>query len=280
MTSSIDPFSIDLGIHELLEEIHAKYGYDFQNYSEAHIRRRVLTKLESDNLENIDALIEKVLSDTIYAQNFLDHLSIRVTEMFRDPPFYQVIREKVIPLLKTWSFIRIWHAGCSTGEEVYSMAILLKEEGLYDRVQLYATDYNQSALNHAKAGIYEVQRIKKYIPNYQNSKPKASLSDYYFAQYDAAIMDFELKKNIVWANHNLVTDNDFAEMHMIICRNVLIYFNRNLQNRVFELFHKSLVNGGFLCLGTKENIKFSSQESNFEVVDPKQKVFKKKYAHE
>lgn len=198
--------------------------------------------------------------------------------MFRDPEFYQAIREKVIPLLKTWSFLRIWHAGCSTGEEVYSMAILLKEENLYDRTQIYATDFNQRSLEQAQEGIFPNQNIKKYARNYQASGAKGVFSDYFHSRYDSAIMNSSLKENIVWANHNLVTDSDFAETHMVICRNVLIYFNRNLQTRVHKLFHSSLVNGGLLCLGSKESLRFSEFGGHFEALSEKQKIYKKTYS--
>jgi len=200
--------------------------------------------------------------------------------MFRDPDFYQLVREKVVPLLRTWSFIRVWHAGCSTGEEVYSMAILLQEAGLLERTQIYATDFSQYALQRAREGIYAVDNIRKYAGNYQRSGPKGAFSDYYHASYDSAIMDPILKKNILWAHHNLVSDSDFAEMHMVVCRNVMIYFNSELQNRVYGLFNRSLVKGGVLCLGKKESLRFSSLAARFVEIGPNHKIYTKRYDHD
>ncbi|UII31015.1 protein-glutamate O-methyltransferase CheR [Fulvivirga ulvae] len=267
----------DIELELLLQAIHRKYGYDFSEYSRAHVKRRVLNRLTTSGLTSISHLQEQVLYDKEFASQLLKDLSINVTEMFRDPPFYIAVREKVIELLKTWSYIKIWHAGCSTGEEVYSMAILLKEEGLYDRVQIYATDFNQSALSKARDGIFSTDLIKKYSQNYIKAASKGAFSDYYLAQYDHAIMDQSLKSNIVWAHHNLVTDNNFAETQMVVCRNVLIYFNRRLQNNVLRLFYESLTFGGILCLGNKEGLHFSDYEQSFDVIDKQQKIYKKKY---
>jgi chemotaxis protein methyltransferase CheR len=270
---------IDSDLDALLNAIYSRYGYDFRDYSRAHVKRRVLQRLRLCELENLALLQEKVLADRRFAACLLQDLSINVTEMFRDPSFYSAIREKVVPLLKTWSYVKIWHAGCSTGEEVYSMAILLKEEGLYDRVRIYATDFNEAALDKARAGIYPVERMRNYAWNYQRSDAKADFSDYYHAQYDSAIMDPSLKKNIVWANHNLVTDSDFAETHLIVCRNVLIYFNTELQNKVHGVFNGSLVKGGVLCLGKKESIRFSSLSNNYSDLDKHQKIYRKNYRY-
>lgn len=268
---------VDLEIEILLQAIFNRYGYDFRDYSKAHVRRRILNRMQLAHLPSISMLQHKVLHEPDFAGLLLSDLSINVTEMFRDPAFYQAVRQEVIPLLKTWSYIKIWHAGCSTGEEVYSMAILLKEEGLLDKVQIYATDFNQHALDRAKEGIYPVASMKKYAQNYQNSGPRAAFSDYYHARYDAAIMDASLKKNIVWANHNLVTDSDFTETQLIVCRNVLIYFNERLQNKVHGLFHSSLVNGGILCLGNKESMRYTDYQVDFEELNKTQKIYKKKY---
>jgi len=267
----------DLELELLLEAIFRKYGYDFRDYSRAHVKRRIRNRMRLDKIESLSVMQHMVLHDKLFASLLLRDLSINVTEMFRDPDFYRTIRQSVIEMLKTWSYVRIWHAGCSTGEEVYSMAILLKEEGLYDRTQIYATDFNEYALKQAKDGIFPIGNMKKYVTNYQASEAKGDFSDYYVAKYDLAIMDQSLKENIVWANHNLVTDGDFTETQMIVCRNVLIYFNRDLQNRVYSLFHHSLVNGGVLCLGNKENIHTSPYKDRFDTVDANQKIYKKKY---
>jgi chemotaxis protein methyltransferase CheR len=264
-------------IHSLLQAIYLKYGYDFRQYSEAHVHRRIINYFNTSKYKSIEQMQEEVLSKPEVAAQLLRNLSITVTEMFRDPSFYKTIREKVIPILKTYSFIKIWHAGCSTGEEAYSMAIVLKEEGLYERCTIYATDFNQHALNQAREGIFSDEMIKTYTGNYQRSGGQESFSNYYTSKYERVIMDQSLKKNIVWANHNLVTDHVFAEMHMILCRNVLIYFNKDLQNRVQSIFFNSLINGGVLCLGMKESLRFSEFNDKYLVLDKDHKIFKKKY---
>jgi chemotaxis protein methyltransferase CheR len=228
-------------------------------------------------LEDISQMPSKIINDEAFASKLLQDLSITVTEMFRDPGFYRSLRENVIPILKTYPFIKIWHAGCATGQEAYSMAILMKEEGLYDRTTIYATDFNQQALNKAKEGIFSNGMIKEYTANYQLSGGKESFSDYYTSSYDHVIMNQSLKKNIVWANHNLVTDSVFAEVHLILCRNVLIYFERELQNKTQKLFYDSLVNGGILCLGSKEGLRFTELHDAYTELDKKQRIFKKKY---
>lgn len=267
----------DLEISLLLEAIYRKHGYDFRQYSQAHIRRRIMNRMAISGFEDISQMQSKVLNDEIFASELLQDLSITVTEMFRDPAFYRSLREKVIPILKTYPFIKIWHAGCATGEEAYSMAIVLQEEGLYDRTTIYATDFNQLALNQAKDGIFSNKMIKEYTTNYQLSGGKESFSNYYTSNYDNVIMNQSLKKNIVWANHNLVTDSVFAEVNLILCRNVLIYFDKNLQNKVQSLFFNSLINGGVLCLGSKESLRFSDLYEKYMELDTKQRIFKKKY---
>lgn len=228
-------------------------------------------------INSVSQLQHKVLNDKAFAARFLQDLSITVTEMFRDPAFYRSLRENVIPVLKTYPFIKIWHAGCATGEEAYSMAIILKEEGLYDRTTIYATDFNQQALNQAKLGIFSNKLMKDYTLNYQLAGGKESFADYYTSEYEMVIMNNSLKKNIVWANHNLVTDSVFAEVHLILCRNVLIYFDKNLQNHVHKLFYDSLINGGVLCLGSKEGLRFGDYAQAYTEMDGKQRIFKKKY---
>lgn len=264
-------------LHQLLEAIYQKYGYDFRQYSIAHIRRRVSSRMTIAALENIPEMQSKILNDKDFAHELLQDLSITVTEMFRDSGFYKSLRENVVPILKTYPFIKIWHAGCATGEEAYSMAIILEEEGLYDRTTIYATDFNQKALNQAKEGVFSNSLIKEYTNNYQLSGGKESFSNYYTANYDNVIMSQSLKKNIVWANHNLVTDSVFAEVHLVLCRNVLIYFDRDLQNKVQHLLYNSLTSGGILCLGSKETLQFTDLSEKYVEVDKKYRVFKKKY---
>jgi len=268
---------VELNIQGLLEAIYHTYGYDFRNYSEAHIKRRVMNRMAMSGIKDITELQAKVLNEEAFASILLQDLSINVTEMFRDPGFYKSLREKVMPILKTYPFIKIWHAGCSTGEEVYSMAIVLQEEGLADRTTIYATDFNQHVLNQGKEGIFSNRLMKEYTANYQLSGGKESFSDYYISDDNNVIMNQSLKNKIVWANHNLVTDSVFAEVNLILCRNVLIYFDRELQNNVQNLFHNSLMMGGVLCLGSKESLRFTDFHDAYVVLDEKQRIFKKKY---
>lgn len=266
----------DIEIELLLEGVYRRFGYDFRGYNRAHVKRRLLHRLASLGLSSVSQLQHKILHEDLFFQVILRDLSINVTEMYRDPTFYKKLRTEVIPLLKTYPYLKVWHAGCSTGEEVYSVAILLLEEGLLDRTQIYATDFNPQVLEVAKKGIYPVSRIKEYTYNYQVAGGKHSFSNYYTARYDSVIFDLDLKKNIVFAEHNLVTDHVFAEVNLIICRNVLIYFNKQLQNRVVKLFTESLVKGGYLGLGSKENLMFTEVFDAFEVVDSKEKIYQKK----
>ncbi len=267
---------LNIEIQLLLEAIFLRYGYDFRNYSKAHIKRRVLHRLGISMLSSVSQLQDRILRDREFFIEFLDDLSINVTEMFRDPEFYKALREKVIPKLRTYAYFKIWHAGCSTGEEVYSISILLKEEGLLDRCQVYATDFNRKVLEIAKEGVYQKKEIEQYEINYLRSGGTNQLSDYYKSRYGSLIFNKELSNKIVFADHNLVTDTVFADVNLILCRNVLIYFEKSLQEKVLGLFYESLVPSGILCLGTKESIKFSNYDHLFEIVDEKQKIFKKK----
>jgi chemotaxis protein methyltransferase CheR len=264
-------------VRELLELVYEQYDYDFRDYSTAHLFRRIANRMSVSGISSFDVFAHKVLTNPDYALVCFRDLSIKVTEMYRDPDFYAALREQVIPLLKTYSFIKIWHAGCATGEEVYSMAIMLQEEGLYERSLIYATDFSEEALSHAREGIYLSDKAKLFSRNYQLSGGSNSLSDYYTAQHGRIILNKSLKKNIVWANHNLVTDRVFAEVNLIFCRNVLIYFNRNLQDKVHMLFVDSLANGGILCLGQKESLLFSAVSHKYSVLDKEQKIYRKKY---
>lgn len=266
----------ELEIRLLLEAIYSLYGYDFRQYSKASMRRRVLHRLGLSGLDTITDMTSKVLRDRQFFVSLLNDMTVNVTEMFRDPQFYRRFREDVVPVLKTFPFIKIWHAGCSTGEEIYSMAVLLEEEGLYERTMMYATDIDKNVLATAKKGIYSISAIKQYGDNYIQAGGKSSLSDYYTCKYESVIMDQRLKRNIVFADHDLATDQVFGEMNVIVCRNVLIYFDRPLQERVFNLFRDSLDLGGFLCLGTKESLKFAGGHHDFEPVDAEMKIFRRK----
>ena len=218
----------------------------------------------------------EILTNREFFEVLLLDFSINVTEMFRDPIFYKYLRRELVPVLKTYPFVKIWLAGCATGEEVYSLAIILKEEGLYKRTQIYATDFNEAVLKKAKEGIYPIDCMKDYTVNYQKAGGRESFADYYTAKYDSAIIDKSLKNNIIFADHNLATDGVFGEMNLILCRNVLIYFNKILQNRVLGLFYNSLCRNGYLCLGNKESLKFSEQTDNFITIDNKGKIYRKK----
>jgi chemotaxis protein methyltransferase CheR len=263
-------------IKEVLYVLADKYGYDFSEYSPTHIKRRIVNWTGKNNINSLSDVPSIITSNEEMGSSLIHTFSIGVTEMFRDPLFYKLFREKAIPLLKTYPFFRIWHAGCSTGEEVYSMSILLKEEGLENKYRVYATDFNSTALKCAKEGIYTNDKIREYTANYVSSGGKNDFSNYYTSRYGSVIMDPSLKKNIVWANHNLVADSVFNEMHVVICRNVLIYFTRPLQERVLNLFTISLQRGGLLCLGIKETLRFTTFEKTYIPLDAEVKIYKKR----
>ena len=270
-TDMVENIEIEL----LLEGIFRRYGFDFRHYAPASLKRRVQLCMREEDVDTVSALQEKILHDSACMERFLLALSINVTSMFRDPRFYLAFREKVVPQLRTFPFIRIWHAGCASGEEVYSTAILLEEEGLYDRARLYATDMNEAVLARATDGIYPLDSMKEYAANYLKAGGKRSLAEYYTAQYERAIFRGDLKKNIVWAQHNLATDGSFNEFHVILCRNVMIYFDRELQARVHKLLYESLATFGLLGLGDKETIKFSPYEACYEELDRAGKWYRK-----
>ena len=264
-----------LEIELLLEGVFRHYGFDFRSYAYASIRRRLWKRVEGEGLRTISDLQARILHDADAMERLLLDLSVNVTAMYRDPGFYREFREKVVPLLRTYPFIRIWHAGCSTGEEVFSMAILLEEEGLYDRARLYATDINDVVLQRAKQGIFPLDRMQEYTDNYIKAGGTRSFSEYYTAKYDGALFAPSLTRNVVFSQHNLVTDRSFSEFHVIFCRNVLIYFDKTLQNRVHRLFYESLVMFGILALGSKESLKFSQFEPCYEKLSATEKLYKK-----
>ena len=280
MTLSAAPLTYDPEIERieialLMEGIYRHYGFDFRSYAYSSIRRRIWKRIEAESLASISALQELILHDRQAMERLLHDLSVNVTTMFRDPEFYVAFREKVIPHLRTFPFVRIWHAGCATGEEAYSMAILLQEEGLFDRSRIYATDMNEIVLKKAKEGIFPLERMQEYTQNYLRAGGTQSFSKYYTARYDGALLSRHLLKNIVFSQHNLVTDRSFAEFHVILCRNVLIYFDRTLQGIVHELLFNSLATFGVLALGSKESLKFSPNEPCYEVVDLSAKLYRK-----
>jgi chemotaxis protein methyltransferase CheR len=260
----------------LLEALYRRYGFDFREYAPASLRRRVNRRVKLEELASISALQEQVLRDPDVMQRLLLDLSINVTAMFRDPSFHLAFREKVVPLLRTYPFARIWVAGCSTGEEVYSLAILLEEESLYDRSRIYATDINEDVLERARLGVFPLAKMQDYTRNYINAGGKRSFSDYYTSAYDGAAFDRSLMRNVVFAQHNLATDRSFNEFQVIVCRNVMIYFERSLQQRVFELFHESLARLGVLALGHKESLRTSAHADRYEELDVAERLYRRK----
>jgi chemotaxis protein methyltransferase CheR len=258
-----------------LEAVFRHYGFDFRAYAYASLRRRLWKRIRAEGLDTVSGLQARILHDPAAMERLLMDLSVNVTTMFRDPNFYRAFREYVVPLLRTYPFIRIWHAGCSTGEEVYSMAILLREEGLYERTRVYATDINEVVLQQAKAGIYPVEKMQEYTQNYLRAGGKRSFSEYYTAAYGGALFSPTLRENVVFAQHNLVTDRSFSEFNVSLCRNVMIYFDHSLQNRVHQLFYESLPVYGILALGSKESLRLSEFEENYEQVHPPEKIYRK-----
>jgi chemotaxis protein methyltransferase CheR len=259
----------------LLEGVFRKYGFDFREYASASLRRRVWRRVHAEGLSTISELQARLLHDPACMERLLLDLSINVTAMFRDPSFYNAFRTKVVPQLRTYPFTRIWVAGCSTGEEVYSLAILLREEGLYDRARIYATDINESVLERARTGVFPLEKMREYTQNYIKAGGTQAFSEYYLAKYDGAQFQRSLIDNVVFAQHNLVSDRSFNEFNVIVCRNVMIYFDRVLQDRVHELFYESLMTFGVLGLGHKEAIRFSPHADSFEELDPAEKLYRK-----
>ncbi|MGY3715953.1 CheR family methyltransferase [Sutcliffiella cohnii] len=262
-------------IELLLDGIYKLFGYDYRNYAYQSIRRRVWHRVYAENLSTITSLTNKVLHEYDCLNRLVADFSINVTEMFRDPSFFLTIREEIIPILRTYPSIRIWHAGCSSGEEVYSMAILLEEEGLYEKTKIYATDINADILKVAKKGLFSLNNMKRYTSNYIAAGGKNAFSSYYEVTEKGVKFHSYLSKNIVFAQHNLVTDGSFNEFHVIICRNVLIYFNKTLQKKVHDLFYNSLNLFGFLGVGDKETIAYTPQSEKYIQVNKSEKLYKK-----
>lgn len=275
MSEERDNLLKDKSVRSLLTKIVDRYGYDFTDYSAASLRRRLSLIINSEHLGNISELENLLLSDPKVFQRFVHQLSVNVTSMFRDPSFYLTFRKQVIPLLDTYPFIRVWHAGCATGEEVYSMAILLEEEGLYDRARIYATDMDSVSIQKAKQGIFPLASMREYSSNYLAAGGKESLSKYYTADQEHALFRSHLKRNMVFAQHNLVCDGSFNEFHVVLCRNVMIYFNSELRDKVLSLLHDSLVRFGILGLGSKESIRFSSVQACYDQISESEKLYKR-----
>ncbi|GAB3773852.1 protein-glutamate O-methyltransferase CheR [Spirosoma horti] len=275
MTTKHDVELSTTELDEILTLVRVIYGYDFTNYAKASLKRRILRCMSLVNIQTVFALRFQLANDAAFFAWFLQAIMVNVTEMFRDPPFYTNLREKVLPLLASYPIIKIWHAGCSTGEEVYSMAILLKEANLLERCRIYATDLNAANLEKARQGLIPAQYIDEYALNYKQAGGKTELSRYYTPAGDQVIMNKNLRDSILFAQHNLVTDRVFNEFQLVCCRNVLIYFNKDLQNHVIRLFHDSLASLGYLAIGSKESLLFTDLQSQFEPISAENKIFRR-----
>jgi chemotaxis protein methyltransferase CheR len=264
-----------LEIELLLEAVYRRYGFDFREYARASLKRRLWRRMSAEGLSTVTQLHDRLLHDPACMERLLLDLSINVTAMFRDPSFYAAFRNQVVPALRTYPFTRLWCAGCSTGEEVYSMAILLQEEGLYDRTRIYATDINDQVLDTARAGVFPLDKMQQYTQNYIRAGGTREFSEYYVAAYDSARFSRSLTENIVFAQHNLVSDRAFNSFNVIVCRNVMIYFDKTLQDRVHRLFYESLDTFGVLALGRKESVAFTPFTDSYEVVDAAERIYRK-----
>jgi chemotaxis protein methyltransferase CheR len=265
----------DIEMRLLLDAIHSRYHYDFRSYASASLKRRLAQALIRMECATLSALQEKILHDRRAFPRLLEFLTVQVSDLFRDPEVYLALRRDVVPVLATYPSLKIWVAGCSAGEEAYSFAILLAEEGLLERTLIYATDINEDSLARARAGIYPLERMRQFTLNHRESGGKCSLSDYYHAAHENAVMSPRLRSRITFADHSLATDSAFSEVHLISCRNVLIYFDRQLQDRALGLFSESLCRRGFLCLGTKEAIRYSAHHAEFEEFRSAERIFRK-----
>ncbi len=266
----------DTELRLLLDTLYERFHYDFRQYSQASVRRRLAQALRELGCESYEALLQRVLHDPAAFPRLLQFLTVQVSDLFRDPTYFRVLRERVVPVLRTYPSLKVWIAGCSTGEEVYSFAILLREEGLLDKTIIYATDINGDALRAAEAGIYPLERMRVFTENHQRSGASTSLSAYYTAAYGSAVFDRTLRKNVVFSDHSLATDTVFAEVQVVSCRNVLIYFERPLQDRAIGLFRDALCMRGFLGIGIKETLRFSGHESDFEVFAAEERWYRRK----
>lgn len=270
----------DIELRLLLQGVLQVYGYDFTDYSEASIKRRITQWFASSGFQSLSLAQSAILRDRAAFDSLLRGITVNVSEMFRDPAFFKALREQVIPHLKTYPFVKIWHAGCASGEEAYSLAILLEEEGLKGHFRMYATDINNEVLQKAQEGIFPLKDMQRYTRNYQAAGGKRSFSDYYSARYDHAIMMKSLRDQIVFASHNLAVDSDFGEMHLILCRNVLIYFKPTLKERVLRLFDSCLIPGGFLCLGLKETLEGRRIAAHYTEAGQRMRIYRKSYGQE
>ena len=260
----------------LIEAIYHGYHYDFRGYAQASLKRRLQAALLHFRCQTLSQLQDRVLHDPLVFPALLEYLTVQVSDMFRDPSYYLALRKEVLPILRTYPSLKMWVAGCSAGEEVYSLAILLKEEGLLERTLIYATDINPHALRAAEAGVFDMARVAAFTENHARSGARSSLSDHYTARYGRVVFDKSLREHMVFSDHSLATDSVFAEMHLVSCRNVLIYFERDLQNRALGLFREALCHRGFLGLGSKESLRFSAQSDAFDDFVLEDRIYRKK----
>ncbi|HET6396668.1 MAG TPA: CheR family methyltransferase [Pseudoxanthomonas sp.] len=265
----------DLELRLLLEALYRRYHYDFREYAMSSLRRRVRQAMERFHCGRVADLQHRLLHEPELFAQAMQYFTVQVSEMFRDPDYFRALREHALPVLRTYPSTKVWVAGCSTGEEVWSLAILLQEEGLLDRTLIYATDINPEALARAEAGVFDIDRLSQFSRSYLRAGGRGSLSDYYSTAYNGALFDRRLKRNIVFADHSLATDSVFSEVHLVSCRNVLIYFNRSLQDRAVGLFHEALVHRGFLGLGSKESLQFGAHAAGFEPCARGQRLYRK-----
>ncbi len=270
---STSTFDIELKL--LVDAVYLKYHFDFRGYAAASLKRRMKAAMSRFGCESLSQLQDKLLNDPAVFTNLLDYLTVQVSEMFRDPAYFLALRNEVMPHLRTYPSLKVWVAGCSAGEEAYSLAILLQEEGLLQRTIIYATDINPQALRRAEAGVFELDRIAAFTTNHQRAGATRSLADYYTAAYGRAVFDKQLREHILFSDHSLATDSVFAEVQLVSCRNVLIYFDRALQNRALGLFRDSLCRRGFLGLGSKESLRFSAHAAEFEEFVRGERIFRK-----
>ena len=266
----------EIEVDLLLEGVWRRYGFDFRQYARPSLKRRLWRRVTLEGLQTLSGLQERLLHDPACMERLLLDLSINVTAMFRDPTFFRALRATVVPLLRTYPFVRIWNAGCSTGEETYSLAIMLAEEGLYERSRIYATDINAAVLEQARRGLFPLEKMQEYTENYLAAGGTRAFSEYYVAGYEGALFDRRLAENVVFAQHNLVADRSFNEFHMIVCRNVMIYFDTPLQQRVHDLFHESLARLGVLALGPKESVAFTRHADDYTVLDAVERIYRKR----
>lgn len=271
---AVDTALEDIEIELFVRALKLRHGYDFTQYAPASLRRRVLQLAHAQHADTVSALTTRLLHEADFLPVVLEGLSVPVSEMFRDPDVFKALREQVFPVLASYPQINIWQAGCAHGQEVYSLAILLEEAGLYERTQIYATDFNEAALKHAQEGIYPAKEAQLWSRNYLAASGSHTLADYYSARYELIKLDQRLRRNVIFANHNLVTDEVFCEAHLVLCRNVLIYFSDPLQDRTLALFRDSLVRGGFLCLGTRESLDFAPSATDFTPVDAARRIYR------